>query len=200
MITTPDINNIEILCLPDYLVNTLHSRNMNVGNIVGTLDKYAITNMSTDNFFNIYKDKLSKQDMEDALCINQLMKQDFGIETKVLDYPDLAVYSKTINDIIAINKDDKVNLNEIIMRSNKASNTDVPFYFRSGNFSILVVLEKGFFNYKTNNVVGFDFYFLNILFCYMLKMFGSKRTYQHPLFSSFNKKVFVNQSKYKTDN
>lgn len=193
MVKTPDINNIEILCLPDYIVNTLHSRNINVGKIINTLDIYSNTKLSTDNFFNVFKDKLSKQDMEDALCVNQLMKQDFDIDVKMLDYPDLGVYAKTINAIIAINKSDEVNLNEIIMRSVKASDINVPFYFRSGNFSILVVLEKGFFNYKTNNVIGFDFYFLDILICYMLKMFGGNTTYKHPLFSAFNKKVFVKQ-------
>lgn len=186
---------LSILVLPDYILSTLASRGVDNNDLIKVLDVIAESNLESntnvETITSFLKSKLSKQDFDDLIAVAKLFHQDFNINTELSNYSTTTDINKIIGDIIAINKDDTIDLNKFIVRSDKTADTIVPFSIKGGSSSIIIVLEKGFFNYKVNNVQGFNFYFLDVLICYMLKMFGAKLTYQHHIFNSFNKRVFL---------
>lgn len=201
MVNDATVNRqVLLLALPEYIVTALHDRGVSESKIAEAAD-FCMDIMYRDDRDKIRTDhslileplhtlfkQLSKQDLKDIEYVNEELQEVFGLTDNALYACRNNGDNKGVEDIISVLSEPKSDLARIVM-SNLYSNVYIPWRFVRGSSSVIIVLEKGFFNYKVESIPQFDVYFLNILTSYMFNSFGFDRTIRQEFFKVFNKRV-----------
>ena len=194
---------INIIAIPEYILKALNERGIHDSKLSESLDMDAVLykreerlHYVEDGIYNRINhhllktiECLSQQDKLDIKLVNDVLYKEFNLPTDI--YSDDIKIEENINalqDIFDILSDSNCNISRIVM-SNIYNNVSIPWRFIKGESSVIIVLEKGFFNYKVESIPEFDVYFLSILSSYMFSLFSFERTIKQKYFKVFNSRV-----------
>lgn len=178
----------RLLFIPEYVLLSLDARGLDFNKFSSEVDKIVVDKtVNTEGVvLDLLRSKLSKYDVEDVIASNVIAKNHLGIEEVMIK--NFIKYDRVITNLV----DKNVNLREIIMSSATNASINVPFRFMGSETTVFVVLQNGFLNFITYNIVEFKTWFLNILINYLVKVCGEKELLSSNVFADFNKLVYRN--------
>lgn len=178
----------RILFIPDYVLASLNARGLDFVKFSSEVDKLVVNKeVNTEGaLLDLLRSKLSKYDVEDVIASNVIAKNHLGLEEVIIK--SFINYERVITNLV----DKDVNLKNIIVSSTTNTGIDVPFRFMGSETTVFVVLQNGFLNFITYNIVEFKTWFLNILVNYLVKVCGEKELFSSNIFADFNKLTYRN--------
>lgn len=181
-----DLNNFEIVCIPDYLVKTLKSNNI-------TLDDLdSKCNTSEDNivyYENLLLNTISLRDLMDLISSNTFFdniiinKMSIYFSQPLHRLLDKLHYSNampslkdSLNSFISLFS----NNNTIIMSEyNKLYE-----YYVTQN-TLFIIVHEGFTNFTLYSDADFKNFFIDELLVKLISTYGEKRVYANETFKQF---------------
>lgn len=177
----------KLVFIPQYILNTYSARGKSFNQLVQDIDRIMLDkdiNKETA-LIEYFNKSLSKYDVNDILGSNVIASKYLDLTNSLIIKKDCD-YARTITNLVSPD----INIKEIIMSSTNNNGVEVPFQFLVSETTVFVVLQIGFCNFISYNVIEFKTWFLNILVNYLIKVCEEKKFLRSQLFHDFNKLVY----------
>ena len=192
-------NNLSVVFIPDYVVKTLKSKNMELIDLETSL----ITNGSNTNSW--LNNNLSKMDIKDWISVNRMLvskllprQKLFGLsepmnyknsrsfnsilETDIRNSVGLVEDVVNMNELLSLYSNEDIDINTIILSNN---HNELPYKLVQGNDTVFVIISEGFMNFIVYDIKPFKETFVSSVVDYSFKSFGERRTVGSPMFMDY---------------
>lgn len=193
-----EANNISVVFIPDFIVKTLKSRNMELID----LETSMVTNK--DNTISWLKNNLSKLDIKDWLSVNHMMcskllpKQKnritgFGVESDSFSFcydlennvrrsVNMTQDVENMEQLLSLYSNTDIDIKSIILSNN---HNELPYTLVKGNDTVFVIISEGFMNFVVYDIKLFKETFVSSLVDYCFNGLGELRTTRSALFMDY---------------
>jgi len=185
---------IELIFIPDYIVNALKSRDITIQDLDNAFEvqlRNFLMNKLQDQSIDvpnkakdILTNKLSKIDLEDLEVFNEMNVYKIG--DPVMQSMRASFITKVLDKNILVQSDEVINKTLLSLYDNNMSiSIDKLFSTYIGSNCIYVILHKGFTNFVIDNNLDLKFNVFSAIMDKVVSNFGEDRFVKSAVFRSY---------------